>query len=75
MRVGAIGTRGHYQFNGCIVDVKFYDVALDEGEVYFAFNGIGGGDLESNSISLPVNKVKKVKKGDMKKFRTSNEQR
>jgi hypothetical protein len=45
MRVGAIGTRGHYQFNGRIDDVKFYDVALDEGEVYFAFNGIGGGGL------------------------------
>jgi hypothetical protein len=45
IRVGALSSSGHYQFNGCIDDVKFYDVALDEGEVYFAYNGIGGGGL------------------------------
>ena len=45
IRVGALSSRGEYQFNGSIDDVKFYDVALDEGEVYFAYNGIGGGGL------------------------------
>ena len=45
IRVGALSSHGHYQFNGSIDDVKFYDVALDEGEVYFAYNGIGGGGL------------------------------
>ena len=45
LEVGSIRNNGSYSLDGMVDDIRIFDKPLSSGEVWFTYNGVGGGGL------------------------------